>query len=254
MNMAGGPNASRSVPVTSAQQMQMVMAYANVPAADLRAKGIPERIIQFVEQNRANFQRQTQQQQAFRGMLMKPNQSVPSGQSSEPDRMPPSNSTTQFLSQQNPALPNPLPNSVPRPQQHFMPPNHAMINGGNLGSNNMDTQFARQPQQSGLQGASNGGPAPPTRLPRPTQEQLQHAVTFISKVKHDFMSRNNIQNLQLQNVPDEQKLEFGRMIEQIYRYTQDLEPKLPMYCIMLKQEEMIRKLIAIVRHLSPFFN
>jgi hypothetical protein len=121
-----------------------------------------------------------------------------------------------------------------------------------LSSNNVVPLYTRLPHQPGPQGTTNGGPSAANRLPRPTSEQLQYAVTFIAKVKQEFISRS-IQNMQLTSVQDDQRLEFGHLIEQLYRHTHELEPKLPMYCIMLKQEEMIRKLISIVRHpLIPF--
>jgi hypothetical protein len=48
-------------------------------------------------------------------------------------------------------------------------------------------------------------------------------------------------------VPDSQKAEYIRTLEQAHRYAQELEPKLPLYFYVLKDPEMIRKLIAIVR-------
>jgi hypothetical protein len=48
-------------------------------------------------------------------------------------------------------------------------------------------------------------------------------------------------------VPESQKEEYNRTLEQAFRHAQELEPKLPLYFYVLKDPEMIRKLIAIVR-------
>ena len=50
----------------------------------------------------------------------------------------------------------------------------------------------------------------------------------------------------LSTIPDDQKLAFDRALEQLQRYSAEVEPKLAMYCILLKQEDTIRKIIAIV--------
>ena len=48
-------------------------------------------------------------------------------------------------------------------------------------------------------------------------------------------------------VPETQRGEYNRILEQAYRHAQEVEPKLPMYFYMLKDTDMVRKLIAIVR-------
>ena len=49
-----------------------------------------------------------------------------------------------------------------------------------------------------------------------------------------------------QSVPDEQRLHYNELLEQVHKLTSDLEPKLPMYLAFLKNEEMIRKCVATV--------
>ncbi|KAF7983701.1 hypothetical protein HWV62_19629 [Athelia sp. TMB] len=46
-----------AIPVTRAQPMITIMTYARVPAAELRARGIPENVIRFVETNRSILER-----------------------------------------------------------------------------------------------------------------------------------------------------------------------------------------------------
>jgi hypothetical protein len=52
------------------------------------------------------------------------------------------------------------------------------------------------------------------------------------------------------HVPETQRAEYNRTLEQAYRYAQEVEPKLPMYFYVLKDADMVRKLIAIVCFIS----
>src|SRR5882762_1210458 len=52
------------------------------------------------------------------------------------------------------------------------------------------------------------------------------------------------------HVPEAQRADYGRILEQAHRHAQEVEPKLPMYFHVLKNPDMIRKLIAIVRILD----
>lgn len=51
------------------QQMQNLMAMSHLSVAELRAQGVDEKMIQFVEQNRANLQRSFQEQRTFQNRL-----------------------------------------------------------------------------------------------------------------------------------------------------------------------------------------
>jgi hypothetical protein len=53
--------------------------------------------------------------------------------------------------------------------------------------------------------------------------------------------------MQAHDIPQEQQAEFATLIEQLFRYSQEIDPKLPMYMFVLKSEEAVKKLIAIVR-------
>jgi hypothetical protein len=52
--------------------------------------------------------------------------------------------------------------------------------------------------------------------------------------------------MQPSGLPDEQRMEYNQLLEQVYRMTRDIENKLPMYYIVLRSDGMIRKLVAIV--------
>jgi hypothetical protein len=172
LNLAGnGGQQQQQNARINAQQMQRVIAYANQPASELRAQGVQENIIQFVETNRAHLQRTVMEQGLFRGHI-RPNQ--PSGQQpSEQAGMSASNQEPFAGSplQPNSAIPNHLSHSGARPPQ-FMQQQHSM-QGGNFMDN-------RQPQ-----GTPQNGSGP---MGRPTHEQTQAAMNFIMKVKQDFVT------------------------------------------------------------------
>lgn len=53
--------------------------------------------------------------------------------------------------------------------------------------------------------------------------------------------------MQSVEVPSSQRLEYTNVLEALYRLSQELDAKLPMYLVMVKQQDAIKKLIAIVR-------
>lgn len=55
------------------------------------------------------------------------------------------------------------------------------------------------------------------------------------------------------DVPVEQRLEFNQLLEQLHRAATELDSKLPMVFVLLKHEEVVKKLIAIVSlHCLPW--
>jgi hypothetical protein len=66
-NPAAGNTGGNIPGAGQVNMMNAVMVYANTSAADMRGRGVPEGLINFVEQNRSRLQ-QTLQQQSFRGM------------------------------------------------------------------------------------------------------------------------------------------------------------------------------------------
>jgi hypothetical protein len=158
-------------PPQNAQVMQQMMMYANVPIQELRARGVPDKMIAFIEQHRPNLQRTVAQQQAFRGMLSKNNQAE---QASNP-------ASTFPLTQQpqNPSLPNSMPPTGQRPGPQIS----QQAPGPNVTS--MEAQFVRPPQVTSA-GSTQG------RMQRPTQEQLRQAHSWIMNIKSEFMTRSKL--------------------------------------------------------------
>lgn len=59
-----------------------------------------------------------------------------------------------------------------------------------------------------------------------------------------------------QHIPDDQRPEYTQLLEQVYKMTSELEPKLPMYFAVFKNDELLRKYVAIVSFfvsLSPSY-
>src|ERR1700683_3056738 len=164
----------------TAQQMNAVMIYANIPAPELRARGVAEQVINFVELNRANLQRTSQQQQLFRGIMQKPN--IP-GQASEPGRVG-SNILGSFpnmlSSQQSGSMP-PAGARPPPPQGH--PPAGMNVTGPMNGQSQSQPQH-KPPPVNGM------APIQASRPSRPTPEQSQEAIQFIQRVKNEFIVKS----------------------------------------------------------------
>jgi hypothetical protein len=102
--------------------------------------------------------------------------------------------------------------------------------------------------------------SPPSR---PTPEQSQEAIQFVRRVKNEFIEKSEYFTLLVlfigitdasiglpivkqHQVPENQRGEYSRILEQTYRCAQEVEPKLPMYFYVLKDVDIVRKLIAIV--------
>jgi hypothetical protein len=124
--------------------------------------------------------------------------------------------------------------------------------------NNIDSQIPRQPQGPSMNGEGLDLPDASS----PTQEQINHVQNFITKVKQEFMTRSkrpfqrlersisnhfkDIPNIPFHVIPDDQRLDYARVFDQLHRNVTEMDSKFSMFCILLKQEDAIRKLIAIV--------
>ncbi|KAH7928271.1 hypothetical protein BV22DRAFT_1030924 [Leucogyrophana mollusca] len=224
------PNSSRMPPGPNPQPnglnpqlMNLAMRYVNVSAAEMRAQGLPPNAIEIVERLRPMVLR-FQQQRLLAARTQPPVPSAePHGLSNGgPGRFPPDihdsklgltaeSSSSQIISGHSPG-----------------------ISGGSNDANSMDRQNSRQ----------SLAVHPPQR-PYATQEQLQQAVDFITTVRQTFSSRSLPHMTQL-NVPDEQRLEYNKLLEQVHKATTDIDNKLPMFHMVLKHDVVIRKLVAIV--------
>lgn len=47
-------------------------------------------------------------------------------------------------------------------------------------------------------------------------------------------------------VSDDQRMEYNQLMDQVQKMTQELDSRLPMYWIVLRSDDMIRRLVAIV--------
>jgi hypothetical protein len=156
--------------------MNAVMVYANVSAPDLRARGVPEQVVHFVEHHRTHLQRTIQQQQVFRGMVQKPNGP---GQASESGRM---NSEALGSFGMLPPQPGSMPSAGARPLQ----PQSHLTAGMNLGgtSNGQPQSLQKPPPANGMASVQVSKPS------RPTPEQSQEAIQFIQRVKNEFVTKS----------------------------------------------------------------
>lgn len=161
------------------------MQYANVSAADMRARNVPESLINFVEHNRAHLQRTQQQQQAFRGVVQKPNQL---GQGTEPDRL---NGIGQFpnIPAQQPQqhIPGVTGNRIPQPQG--LPATGMGLSGA---ANNGPSSQQQNLSTNSTLGIQRQQPA------RPTPEQSRQASEFVQRAKQEFVTKSK--RLQLTSV------------------------------------------------------
>ncbi|KAF8072116.1 hypothetical protein FPV67DRAFT_1411823 [Lyophyllum atratum] len=202
----------------NAHQMQMVIGYANQSVEELRRQGVQDKIIQFVENNRAHLQRTVMEQGMFRGQFQ--NQGLRSSEQHGGQGL----------------TGPPFQNATPASGQH--PPFMQQQNGllPMQGNNFMDNRQPQLPQQQ------HAHPQNGNNLMRATKEQ---AMAFIQKTKRDFLA-NNLPNMRGVDVPMDQRAEFNNLLQQLHHYAQEIDTKLPMYFYVLKSEDLIRKLIAII--------
>ncbi|OBZ72332.1 hypothetical protein A0H81_07506 [Grifola frondosa] len=197
-------------------------------SAELRRRGIPQNIIDTVENHRPRLQEARQQQHDFRNRLAQnvqppngaPQQRIADGQLMNPRGQPAIANT-----------PNPLLGM--RPGQHAqhavnqptpVPPN-AFGDGGSQMQNN------------------SRGPLIQMR-PRPTLQDVENCSKFVQNIRAEYHARS-VGQIQPQFVPDNQRLEYNTAFEQMWRYVHEVESKLHMYACFIK-EDAIRKLIAMV--------
>lgn len=58
--------------------------------------------------------------------------------------------------------------------------------------------------------------------------------------------------MQLVTLPDDQRMEYNQLMDQVQKMTRDLDGRLPMYWIVLRADEMIRRLVEIVSPLRLY--
>ncbi|KAK7032988.1 ARID domain-containing protein [Favolaschia claudopus] len=210
----GGPSQPGIRPggISDPSQMQMVMAYANIPLPELRRRGIPEQLIQFIENNRATLLSQQREALAFRSQVMR----------SDPAR--------------NPMQPGQPPFGGPQP-----------VPGLNSGMIPPGQPFGGGMNHPGVPHNAMEGQGLHPMLARPSRENVQAAMAYISKLKTDYSAERMLANVPAIDVPVEQRMEYNTVLEQLHRACVDLDHKLPMVYAVLKKEDVVRRLVIIVQ-------
>ncbi|OJA07852.1 hypothetical protein AZE42_10212 [Rhizopogon vesiculosus] len=70
-------------------------------------------------------------------------------------------------------------------------------------------------------------------------------MAVIQNTKQVFSTRGLLA-MQPHALADDQRMEYNQLLEQVYKMTREIEGKLPMYYIILRSDDVIRKLVAIV--------
>ncbi|KIJ66757.1 hypothetical protein HYDPIDRAFT_108689 [Hydnomerulius pinastri MD-312] len=208
-------NAPRQAGLSNPQVIHIVARFATTSKQDMRAQGVPENLIGIVEANRGHLIKYQQQQQAQ--LLAKRNaeQEQQQGMANAQGQFP--NMHEQMSVGTQPGVQRPQP---PMPSSEQKPMNAQFLHG-----------------------------MPAGMLKQPTQDQIQHAVMAIASLKQMFQQRS-LNGMQTQQIPDDQRLEYNQVLEQVFKMTSDLETKLHMYHAVFKNEDLLRKFVAIVMTVS----
>ncbi|KAJ7838639.1 hypothetical protein B0H14DRAFT_1082912 [Mycena olivaceomarginata] len=204
----------RSGGIADPSQMQLAIAYANIPLPELRRRGIPEQLIQFIEANRSALL----QALVFRNQLIqRPHTGLFEGtHAGRPAAVWWAIGACAEDEQRDDPAWQPFGN-MPHPGTH----------------NPMDSQQPQQPQQPGIA--------------RPSREHLQAAMAHITKLESDYCPERMLANAPAIDVPAEQRMEYNTVLEQLHRACIDLDHKLPMLFVVLKKEEVVRRLVIIIQ-------
>lgn len=165
-NQLNQPNPVNLPRISNAQQMQLIMAYADQSAAQLRANGVQEHIILFIEQNRENLLRTARDRNIFRDSVVRPG-----GQPEGMAGMVPNRPFSAASPHQNA---NSMPHQNPVNPQQFGP--GAMSNPG-ADSANMN-HSGPTPQQKTI--AMNN-------FVRSNQQQLTSISQMLNGIKQEFL-------------------------------------------------------------------
>ncbi|KAF4597388.1 hypothetical protein EYR40_007840 [Pleurotus pulmonarius] len=197
-------------PSLTPQHMQMMVQYASRSAAELRAQGIHERVIQFVEQNRATLQRNALDQDRFRGQFRPGTQPGQGGLSSG------------IVKDGNGGAQNPAGSA---PQHNLAPP------------------FGGLPTRGPM--PTNSASAIITSLMRSEPQLTQTALKIIQQLKTNIPQQLEPLRSATAIVSPDQRMEYNQLIEQVFHASQELDAKLPMFYVLLNNDEMLKELVAI---------
>ena len=238
------------------QQMQTVIALSHMSLQDLHAQNVPEKMIQFVENHRANLQRTHQDQNFFHKTLRSVNPS-------------PSQGASQTSEQGRPSIPS-VP-SIGQSNSFSGSPAHQHNVALTIAARNQFLQ--QQQQQQRLQNTANmmqgrpvqqGGPQPQqlAMSARSNPQSVAHAESLIAKYKHEYTTSSmfsivcinqpeyvfqlGIPAMQTVDIPADQRVEYNRILGQLFRQCQETDQKLVMIYVLFGQDDLLQKLITIV--------
>lgn len=202
-------------PPLNPQAMASAVRFVNMSVGEMRASGLPEQTVVLIDRHRSDIVRWHQQSRLMATKLSQQvtNHDAPGEQSGM--------STAHqggFSNQVSNAGPSLV--SAPRVQ----PP---------MACNGMQPSLMTE-----MKPVQSGGILPPS------QEQIAHAMSVIQHTKQLFSAR--LQAMPLVTVPDDQRMEYNQLMDQVQKMTRDLDTRLPMYWIVLRSEDMIRRLVTIV--------
>ncbi|KAG6820314.1 hypothetical protein H0H93_002401 [Arthromyces matolae] len=203
----------------TASQMQMVVGYAHQSVEELRRGGVQERIITFVESNRAYLQR-VAMEQGMRSQMGAPGMRPPD-QHGSPGAVPPS-------------FQNGSPHLNPAGQGVNFLPSTGMPSAmqGNNFMNNQQPPVPQPPHPN----PQNGG-------------VMTHAkvIESIQRMKNEFRNYQASRPPQFIELAPEQRIEFNSIFPQLYNAAQEIEKQLPAYFFVIKSEEFVRRLVMIIQ-------
>jgi hypothetical protein len=263
------PQPSRYTP----QQMQLMLVHSNVSTATMRARNLPESMVQSVEQDRANIQRTALNQQMMRGHQPVSTSLVAGGQITDPaanaaalrqqqvQQQAQQHQAQQHQAQQQQQHHQQQQRLQEHQQQHAQQQAQQAHQQAQQQQQLLHHQLQQQqsvmspgrpgqqiPTQGGMphgldkSGLLAMGPAkhPGSQVPQ-ARFPPQQATQFINRLKEELKSRPP---WPLVPVPPEHQPHFAELAKQMYYFAHALESKLHM---SNKPEDAMRPLIYLVR-------
>ncbi|TDL25528.1 hypothetical protein BD410DRAFT_784531, partial [Rickenella mellea] len=241
-----GPPRSPSTPQApnginpSFPSQQRLLQYAELSADEIRNRGESEHVVQQVEANRGVLQRQVLQQQALRSMNAQGTQfSAPNAM----QQLMQSNGSQSFGTPQPPQIapqgpPQTLMNQITGQQ------------GGHEGLHNPNgaVGMPRPVSQLGgvqVQGLSNNLGQRQV-YSRPSPEQFFASERYIQAMKAEFNANRTLQQLQPKHLPDHERNEFNKMLEMLWRGTEQIDQWMPLYHAVFQDQIRTQRLIQII--------
>ncbi|KAI0648888.1 hypothetical protein C8Q79DRAFT_1116664 [Trametes meyenii] len=242
----GGANGTSSGPEPrplsgiQPQHMNELIMYSVHSAADLQRQGVPQHIIQIVEQNRDSLRQMFESQRAWRNRIAANSQNGQNQTGAGPLMPSTQNGANPMQNQQQAGMmagQNGM-RSLGQPNGQALPPQ--AVNQGAPQGATMSQGVPQQPQQQ--MGVNVGQGA--VRPMRPSPAQQQAAIETVRKVRAECKNAS-FANRQTFAIPDGQRMEYNTVFEYLFRLTSDLDQKLHMYACVMK-EDAIKKLALMV--------